>query len=217
VREMIRVMVVHPTKLISSLLASVLQEEKDFYVTGQCQTVAAALDQLVVAPCHIALVAANLPDDGALQLTKQITADYPEIKVLVFGLPNEKRLILQYVMSGASGYILQELPMTKLFEHIRAAHEEKALVSPKITAAFMQKLAEMSRIFAETSLDPAKLNELTPREMEVLTLIGEGLTNQEIGERLVIEVGTVKNHVHNILRKLDAPNREAAAAHLASN
>ncbi|MDV7390907.1 response regulator transcription factor [Arthrospira platensis SPKY1] len=214
---MIKVMVVHPTKLISSLLASVLQQEKDFYVTGQCQDAAAALDRLAVAPCHIVLVAANLPADGALQLTEMIRADYPEIKVLVFGLPKAKRLILQYVMAGASGYILQELPVAKLFEHIRAAHEEKALVSPEITAAFMQKLAEMSRTFAETSLDPAKLNDLTPREMEVLTLIGEGLTNQEISERLVIEVGTVKNHVHNILSKLDAPNRETAAAHLASD
>jgi DNA-binding NarL/FixJ family response regulator len=214
---MIRVLIVHPTRLISSLLASILQAEEDIHVAGQFQSAATTLSELAVTSCHIALVAANLPDHGALRLTEQIAADYPDIKVLVFGLPEEKHIILQYVMAGASGYVLQEVAVERMFEHIRAAHAEKALVSPKIAAAFMQKLAEMSRIFAQTSLDPTKLAGLTPREMEVLTLMGEGLTNQEISKRLFIELGTVKNHVHNILRKLDVSSREMAAAHLSSD
>lgn len=211
---MIKILIVHPTRLISSLLAAVLREEEDIFVSGQAQTVAEALFQLAAAPCHIALVAANLPDDGALRLTEQITAAHPEVKVLVFGLPKAEQVILQYVMAGAAGYVLQEVPIERLFANIRAAHEDKALVSPDIAAAFMRQLAEMAHVSAGTSLNPDGLAELTPREVEVLALIGDGLTNQEIADQLVIELGTVKNHVHNILRKLDVRSREEAAAHL---
>lgn len=211
---MIKLLIVHPTRLISSLLASVLGDEKDIFVTGQAQTVDDALFQLAATPCQIALVAANLPGDGALRLTEQITAAYPDVKVLVFGLPKAELVILQYVMAGAAGYVLQEVSVERLFDSIRAAHEDKALVSPGIAAAFMRQLAEMAHLSAATSLNAAGVAELTPREVEVLALMGDGLTNQEIANRLVIELGTVKNHVHNILRKLDVRSREAAAAHL---
>lgn len=210
---MIRVLIVHPTKLISSLLATVLSEENDIYVVAQTQSVADALALLEAAQCDIVLVAANLPDNGALHLTETITASRPEAKVLVFGLPKTEQVILQYVMAGAAGYVLQEVPVERMFDNIRAAHEDKALVSPGIAAAFMRQLAEMAQI-SHVGISPAALEALTPREQEVLTLIGDGLTNQEIADRLVIELGTVKNHVHNILRKLDVRSREEAAAHL---
>ncbi len=212
--QMIRILIVHPTKLISSLLASVLSEEVDLHVVAQAQSLDNALQQIETSHCNIVLVAASLPDNGALQLTKTITANFPDIKVLVFGLPKAQQLILQYVMAGAAGYVLQEVPVDKLFDNIRAAHDDKALVSPQIAAAFMRQLAEMAHISAHTGINPTALETLTPREEEVLTHIGEGLTNQEIADRLVIELGTVKNHVHNILRKLDVSSREEAAAHL---
>ncbi len=211
---MIRILIVHPTKLISSLLASVLQEEQDIHVIAQAQHVDDALYKLELSRCNIVLVAASLPENGALQLTQTITTAHPEIKVLVFGLPKAEQVILQYVMAGAAGYVLQEVPVEGLFDNIRAVHEDKALVSPGIAAAFMRQLAEMAQISAHVELNPAALKTLTPREQEVLALIGEGLTNQEIADRLVIELGTVKNHVHNILRKLDVRSREEAAAHL---
>lgn len=210
---MIRILIVHPTKLISSLLASVLQEEQDIHVIAQAQHVDDALYKLELSRCNIVLVAASLPENGALQLTQTITTAHPEIKVLVFGLPKAEQVILQYVMAGAAGYVLQEVPVEGLFDNIRAVHEDKALVSPGIAAAFMRQLAEMAQI-SHAGISPAALETLTPREHEVLALIGDGLTNQEIAHRLVIELGTVKNHVHNILRKLDVRSREEAAAHL---
>ena len=213
---MIQILVVHPTKLIGSLLTTTLREtsEENLYIVGQIQTTADTLDWLTHNSSHIVLVAANLPDDGALHLTQTIAAQYPDTKVLVFGLPNSKQAILQYVLAGASGYVLQEASVELLLEHIQAVHEEEALISPKMAALFMSKLTEMAQISAQTSIDPEKLASLTPREMEVLTLIEDGLTNADIGEILFIEVGTVKNHVHNILRKLDVSNRDEAAAHL---
>jgi len=183
-------------------------------VVAQATTVEAALKKVKTHNCDIILVSATLPENGALTLTKEISRNYPATKVLVVGLPESTNAILQYVMAGASGYVLQDVTVDKLFKNIQAVQEDKALVSPTIAAAFMDHIAQLAHISARPYLEPDAYAELTPREIEVLDLIGEGFTNQEIADQLYIEVGTVKNHVHNILKKLDVSSREDAAAHL---
>lgn len=211
---MIRILIVHPTQLIASVLKTVLSEEPDIDVVGQAHTVAEAIQMVQTIHCHIVLAAATLPDNGALQLTQTLTESHPHLKVLIVGVPKTKQIILQYVMAGASGYVLQEVSVDHLFDNIRAAYEDKALISPSIAAAFMSQLAELAHISAHTAIQPSALHALTPREVEVLKLIDTGLTNQAIADQLVIEIGTVKNHVHNILNKLEVNSREEAAAHL---
>jgi DNA-binding NarL/FixJ family response regulator len=183
-------------------------------VVAQATATREALNHIQESRCNLVLVSATLEDNGALYLTKRIAQDYPDIKVLVVGLPESKYVILQYVMAGASGYVLQDVTVDRLLENIRAAQEDKALVSPTMAAALMDHVAELATISARPYLQPNAYDELTNRELEVLQLIDEGLTNQQIADQLVIEVGTVKNHVHNILKKLDVASREDAAAHL---
>ena len=117
-------------------------------------------------------------------------------------------------MAGASGYVLQEVSIDKMFDNIRAAYDDQALISPQMAAAFMEHIAELAQVASRVSLDVTAYESLTPRELEVLELIDAGLTNLQIAERLFIEVGTVKNHVHNILSKLEVSSRSDAAAHL---
>jgi DNA-binding NarL/FixJ family response regulator len=211
---MIRILVVHPTRLVGSLYASVLDDKPNMEVVGQARTAEVALNQVETSNCDIVLASATLPDNGALTLTKEISQNYPEVKVLIVGLPESKSAILQYVMAGASGYVLQDVTTEVLVKNVRAAQEDKALVSPYMAAAFMDHIAELAHISAGPYLQPDAYSELTPRELEVLELISEGLSNQEIADQLYIEIGTVKNHVHNILKKLDVATREEAAAHL---
>jgi DNA-binding NarL/FixJ family response regulator len=211
---MIRVIVVHPTKLIANIITSVLSEEHDIHVVSTAVTAAEALGKLDRSNCNMILAAATLPDGDALTLTEAVAASYPSTKVLIIGVPKSESVILQYVMAGASGYVLQDVPVERLLDNVRAAHKDEALVSPDIAAALMNQVAELAQISAQYDLDPQAISDLTPRERDVLNLIGESLTNQEIAERLVIEVGTVKNHVHNILRKLDVSSREEAASYL---
>lgn len=211
---MIRIIVVHQTKLIANIIASVLMEESDVYLIGTAVTVEEALGKVELSNCNMVLVESALPNNGALELTKMITSSHPETKVLVIGLPESESVILQYVMAGASGYVLQNVPAEQLLDNVRAVHEDKALVSPRVAAALIDRVAELAQVSAQYDLDPHAVADLTPRERDVLNLIGEGLTNQEIASRLVIEVGTVKNHVHSILRKLDVSNREEAATYL---
>jgi two-component system nitrate/nitrite response regulator NarL len=211
---MIRILIVYPTRLICNLYASVINKRSDMKVVAQATTVKEALNQAESSGCNIILVSASLEENGALTLTQKITQDYPDIKVLVVGLPESKYVILQYVMAGAAGYVLQDVTVESLLQNILAAEGDKALVSPTMAAALIDHVAELAHISAQTYLHPEAYSELTSRELEVLQLIDEGFTNQEIAEKLVIEVGTVKNHVHNILKKLDVSSRQDAAAHL---
>jgi len=211
---MIRALVVHQTGLIANIIASVLDDEPDIQVVGRVSSVDEALTMLERTNCNMVLVSARLPNQGALELTEAVNQRAPEVVVLVYGLPESESLILQYVMAGASGYVLQDVPVKRLLDNMRAAHGDEALISPSVAAALMSHIADLAQISAGNSLDPSVWQELTPREQEVLELIGERLTNQEISERLFIEVGTVKNHVHNLLKKLDVSSREEAAAFL---
>lgn len=211
---MIRIIVVHQTRLIASLIASVLMEEEGIYVSGLATTVEEAIGKVERSNCNMMLVAATLPNQGALTLTREMAELDPSVKVMVIGLPKSENMILQYVMAGAAGYVLQDVTTERLLENIWAAHNEKALISPDIAAALINQLAELSRVSSQNALDPVAVAELTPRERDVLNLIGEGMTNQEIADKLVVEVGTVKTHVHNLLKKLDVSNREEAAAYL---
>lgn len=211
---MIRVIVVHQAKLIANIIASVLSEEPDIYVAGTAVTAEEALGKLSLSNCNMILAAATLPQENALTLTETVAASYPATKVLIIGVPKSESAILQYVMAGAAGYVLQDVPVERLLDNVRAAHNDEALISPEIAAVLMNQVAELAQISSQYDLDPQAITNLTPRELGVLNLIGEGLTNQEIAQRLVIEVGTVKNHVHNILKKLDVSSREEAASYL---
>src|SRR5690606_29689714 len=189
-------------------------EEDDIEVIGQASSAEEALKVLENESCEMVLVAATLPDNGALEITEAIADSGTSTKVLVIGLPHSKNAILQYVAAGAAGYVLQEVSTEKLLEHIRATYDGKAIISPDIAAALMSHINELAQISTQTNIDPSAYAQLTPREREVLELIGNEMSNQQIADKLFIEVGTVKNHVHNILKKLDVSSRHEAAAYL---
>jgi two-component system nitrate/nitrite response regulator NarL len=213
VEDMIRVLLVNQILLISNVMAAVLQDEPDMEVVGCVSSIDEAL--ALASKADVALVGTGLAGNMALKVTRAITEANLPVKVLVVGLAESEKEILRYVQAGAAGYVLRDDSVEDLVERIRSAYEEKALFSPKIAAALMARIAELTNMAAEIKVSTNGSNELTPREREILKLIGEGLTNQQIAERLVIEVGTVKNHVHSILQKLDASNRHDAAAYLA--
>jgi len=210
---MIRVLLVSEIGLVSNLIASVLEDESGLEVVGYAASTEEALGKMSGA--DVILISTRLPGDGALELTEAALERDASAKILVIGLRESEQEILKYVEAGVDGYVLRDNSVDTLLEKIRAAAHGRALVSPDIAYAIMSRLAELAQLFSrvETALDESV--ELTPREQEVLDLVGEGLTNREIADRLYIEVGTVKNHVHNILQKLEVNSREDAAAYLA--
>ena len=158
---MIRVLVVHQTRLISSIITRVLNEEEDITVVAHAATAEEALRRLEDTRCEIALVAATLPENGALEVTKAVGEMEVPTKVLVIGLPKSKNAILQYVAAGASGYVLQEVTTERLLDHIRAASHDEAIISPDIAAALMEHVSELAQISTQTDIDPSAYAELT--------------------------------------------------------
>jgi DNA-binding NarL/FixJ family response regulator len=110
--------------------------------------------------------------------------------------------------------VLKDDSVEDLVARIRGAEAGRAQVSPRIAAALRRRVSEYAQLLEGVEVGVGEAEELTPREQEILELIGEGLTNQQIAEELVIEVGTVQNHVHSILQNLDANSRREAAAYL---
>ena len=205
-----RILIVNKTRFVCSVLAAALQDEPDLHVVGYATTVGDAIKK--VKTCDIMTIDVHMPDGGALELTKKIAAEFPRVRVLVTGVEENPDVILNYIEAGASGYVLEAVDVEQLVESIRAIDEDKALVSPEMVRTFMTRLNALSKLCADMDNLTDLLDELTPREKEVLDMLGEGKSNQNIAEALCIEVGTVKNHVHNILKKLDVNSRHEAAA-----
>lgn len=212
---MIRVLLVNEIRLMCNVLTAALKDEPDILVVGSATTVDEAILKLEREEVDVVLISTRLPNQGAIQLTRNLTDIQPQLNVLVLGVTENKDRVLQYVEAGAIGYILKDDTVEDMVEAIRLAHEGKALVSPKIAGALMERVSELADMFASLETGVVENAGLTPRELEVLKLLGKNMTNQEIADRLVIEVGTVKNHVHSILDKLNVHSRNQAATYLA--
>lgn len=214
--DLIKVLLVIEVRLIGNIFASVLGEETDIKVAGCVTTLKGALEFIHTQDVDIVLVSAGLPDQGALEFTRAVIEGGLSTKVLALGLSEEnKNEALRYIEAGACGYVLKDSSVTELMEAIRSAQRGEAQISGRIAGAMMERLFYLARMFSAVENKMDGEVRLTSRELEVLQFIGEGLTNQEIAARLVVEVGTVKNHVHSILEKLNVSNREEAASYLA--
>jgi DNA-binding NarL/FixJ family response regulator len=211
----IHLLVVNESRLIGNVIRAALEDEPDIQVVANVINAEEALKIVRENTIDVALISTRLPDPGALQLTSAITRLAPSTKVLALGLTEEKKHVLRYVEAGATGYILKDHSLEDLIETVRGVQDGKVFVSPQIAAAMMQRLSDLARMFSDIESNGTDTTSLTSREIEVLELIGKGLTNQQIAEILVIEIGTVKNHVHSILEKLNVRTRDEAAAYLA--
>lgn len=213
---MIRTLIVHPVAFVAELKAAALAGEPDIQIVGCVQQVEEALEILKRKPCDVVLASIELSNQGALKLTNNLVQSGRPVKVIITGLSNAKSEILRCIEEGAVGYVLREESLADMVKKIRAAARDEFMVSPGIAAALIARVAElkqMSRMVNGLSMDELEVQsaEMTPREWEVLRLIEQGYTNQAIGEALTIEIGTVKNHVHNLFCKLGVQNRRQAA------
>ncbi|MEJ2600381.1 MAG: response regulator transcription factor [Anaerolineales bacterium] len=209
------VLLVNEIRLMCNMIAAVIEDEPDIEVVGVATSIEEALKIVRRGDVDVALVSTKLGGRDALELTNTITQIAPGTKVLALGLTEKRERVLRYVEAGAVGYILPDDSLDEMLDTIRAADSGQAFVSPEIAAAMMERITELAQMFAQVDSSDVKTAGLTPRELEVLELIAQDMTNPEIAERLVIEVGTVKNHVHNILDKLNVNSRGDAAAYLA--
>jgi DNA-binding NarL/FixJ family response regulator len=212
---MINLFLVHEIPLISNILRCALGDEADINIAGETTTLLEALEGVHVNDVDVVLVDARLSDQGALKLIYELNEFRPDVKVVVIGLVEKKEAVLHFLEAGADGYVAKDSTLEELNTAIRLAYQNQAVVPPRIATALMERLSEYARIFSGLERGVINSAGLTPREMEVLELLGQDMTNTDIADALYIEVGTVKNHVHSILNKLNVTSRGEAANYLA--
>lgn len=207
------ILIAHHSRLVCDSLRNALDKQTDICVAG-CATTEEELNFLL-PHADMVLVGKELGQANIFHLLRTIHLTYPQVKVIVVGVQDEPETILRYIEAGVAGYILADESLDEMVGKVRAVTEGKALVSPIIAALMMERaayLANHNTMNHFPEIKQEKVDDLTSRECEVLDLISEGYTNRAIADELVIECGTVKNHVHNILKKLDTNNRHEAAA-----
>ena len=206
-QQSIRLMIVNSQRLFRECLSSMLTKE-GFTVVGQEFNQKDALTQVDATELDVVLIDINSLNDSALELTMRLSLKYPQARLVILGLDGEEENFLQFIEAGAIGYVLKEAGLVDLVAIIGMVFRGETVCSPQTAYSVFSRVAELSheQLDRKTS-GPQKL---TMRELEILQLIADGLSNKQIAERLNKSLFTVKNHVHNILEKLHVHFRQEA-------
>ncbi len=203
----IRVYLIHSYRLLTEVVASTLENRPEISVLGSANDLAQAQADLATTAVDVVLIEAGFGRQVALGMTLELREKFPRLRILPLGL-RSVRDILDFLEAGASGYILRQASVAELLRTIRGVCRGEPPCSPRVTASVCARIAELSR--ARQSRRCLRGVSLTPREAEILHLVASGLRNKEIARRLAVALPTVKNHVHNILDKLQVRGRREA-------
>jgi DNA-binding NarL/FixJ family response regulator len=214
-RDVVKLVIADQHQLFRDCLAAVLTENRAegrrFEVVGKVSSGQEALKRLEETRVDILLVALDSPADGMRNLIRQVGERSPSSKVVLLGRDEPEEGVLDCLQAGARGYLARDQSLSDLRLAIEAVSQGDTVCTPRIAHSLCDRLARLGRERRRrTRLDYLTL---TPRELEILTLVSEGLSNQEIARRLFLSVHTVKNHVHKILDTLGVPSRWAAVRH----
>lgn len=201
---MIHVLVIDDVRAVRDMSVAALRTELDLEVRG----LAVNPEQIHshVAWCDLVVINAGAEAEASLQLIEAIHRMSSRAKIIVIGLVGTHSFLLRCLEAGIHGYLLQDSSLSDLLRTIRAVHGDPGLIAsprPETPAAFLDEPPQTSL----AGVPQTRLSLLTRREREVLGLMQHGQTNKEIAETLVVELGTVKNHVHSILHKLNMTSR----------
>jgi DNA-binding NarL/FixJ family response regulator len=200
-------MLVDDDELMRKGLRAVLSSDDRIEVVEEAANGRQAVQRARHARPEVVLMDVRMPEVDGIEATAALLADVPESRVVILTTFEEDEYILGALRAGASGFMLKRSSPEELTAAIHTVAAGEALLSPSVTRRVIDRMAAQP-VIGEPS-DP-RLDELTPREREVLELIAQGLSNREIAETLVVEESTVKTHVKRVLMKTDARDRVQA-------
>jgi two-component system response regulator DevR len=202
--ETIRVFLLDDHEIVRRGVADVLETDPGISVVGEAKDAAGALARVPALRPDVAVLDIRLPDGDGVTVCRELRSRMPELKVIMLTSYSDDEALFDAIMAGASGYLLKQILGQDLVTAVRTVADGGSLLDPSATAAV---LARMRR-----SAEPAgPLAKLSEQERTVLLLIGEGLTNRQIGERMFLAEKTVKNYVSHLLAKLGLERRTQAA------
>ncbi|MGH3322571.1 MAG: response regulator [Streptosporangiaceae bacterium] len=203
----IRVLLVDDHGLFRRGLELILQQESDIEVVGEASDGAEAARMAVQLEPDVVLLDVRMPRRHGIEACSAIRSDVPTAKIVILTVSDEEEDLFEAVKAGASGYLLKSIPVDEVAASVRAVHEGQSLIPPSMASKLLSEFATIAKRKNRSVPAPR----LTGREMEVLQLVARGLANRDIAEELCISDNTVKNHVRNILEKLQLHSRMQAA------
>ncbi|MDN0200033.1 response regulator transcription factor [Streptomyces sp. S.PNR 29] len=202
----IRVFLLDDHEVVRRGVHDLLNDEPDITVVGEAATVEQALARVPALRPQVAVLDVRLPDGDGVTVCRELRSNMPDLACLMLTSFDDEEALLDSIMAGASGYVLKQIQGSDLVSAVRTVARGQSLLDPSATAKLMARLRG-----GEQKEEPDALPGLTDREREILTLIGEGLTNRQIGRRLYLAEKTVKNHISRLLAKLGVERRVQAA------
>jgi DNA-binding NarL/FixJ family response regulator len=207
--DAIRVLIVDDHALFRRGLEMVLEQEDDVEVVGEAGDGAEAIEKAQELMPDVVLMDVRMPRRSGIEATQTIKDLIPHAKILMLTISDEEADLYDAIKAGANGYLLKEISIEEVANAIRSVAQGQSLISPSMASKLLAEFAQISRSAAEAPNPHAP--KLTAREVEVLRLVARGLGNRDIGGQLFISENTVKNHVRNILEKLQLHTRMEAA------
>ena len=206
--EQIRVFLLDDHELVRRGLSDLLGVEADLEVVGEASSVAEAMTRIPATQPDVAVLDVRLPDGSGVEVCRDIRSQMPDVKCLMLTSFSDDEALFDAIMAGASGYVLKEIRGHDLVDAIRQVASGKSLLDPSLTQKVLERLRRGNE-------EDERLAGLSDQERRILELIGEGMTNRQIGEQMHLAEKTVKNYVSSLLAKLGMERRTQAAAFVA--
>ena len=201
---MLKVFLVDDHELVRRGVADLLDEEPDLMVIGQASSVSEALARVPAANPDVVVLDVRLPDGNGVELCRELRSRLPELNCLMLTSYTDEEAMMDAILAGAGGYVIKDIKGMELVSAVRTVASGRSLLDNRAAAALMSRLRA-------TVEKPGPVARLTEQERRLLDLIGEGLTNRQIAERMFLAEKTVKNYVSRMLSKLGMERRTQAA------
>ena len=200
----IRILLVDDHEIVRRGIADLIGTQEDLEVVGEAASVAEALARAPQVNADVAILDVRMPDGNGIELCRELRSQLPDLNCLMLTSYADDEALVDAIMAGASGFVLKQVLGSDLINAVRTVGTGGSLLDPKTTTALMNRIRR-----EREEQDP--LHTLTEQERAVFDLIGEGMTNRQIGERLFLAEKTVKNYVSHVLNKLGLQRRTQAA------
>jgi DNA-binding NarL/FixJ family response regulator len=209
----IRILLVDDQPLFRSAIATLIAEQPDMAVVGEAENGLEGVEKAHALNPDLVVMDVEMPVMNGVEAVRLIREQLPVIKVVMLTVSESDDHLLDAIRNGAHGYLLKDLRPEQLYGLLRSVMRDETPLSPAIAGRLVAEIRSSQAVRSAPLKEPDG-PPLSRREIEILQLVADGLGNKEIGARLSITEGTVKNHVHNALEKLHLENRTQAAAYV---
>jgi two-component system NarL family response regulator len=188
----------------------VLAVEDDIELVGEASDGAEAVEKAGEALPDVVLMDIRMPKSSGIEACRAMKEVAPSAKIVMLTISDEEADLFEAIRAGASGYLLKDIPLDEVAEVVRAVHGGQSLINPSMAAKLLTEFATLAKRDKSERVEQLPAPKLTDREIEVLKLVARGMNNRDIAKELFISENTVKNHIRNILEKLQIHSRMEA-------